>query len=63
MLKNNKVVALIFKVVNKLYNVRMLTYLQNVDLPALLVDLNYLHLFLTCRLDCHSYTFVEMRAL
>jgi hypothetical protein len=62
-LENNKVVTLIFKVVNKLYNVRMLTYLQNVDLPALLVDLNYFHLFLACSLDCHPYTFVEMRAL
>ena len=63
MLEDNKVVALIFKVVNKLYNVRMLAHLQNVDLSTLLVDLNYLHVFLTCGLDRHPYSFVEMRTL
>lgn len=54
MLDDNKMIAFIFKIVNKLDNIRMLAHLKNVDFSSLLVDFNYLHISLSSSLNSDS---------
>lgn len=56
MFNDNKMVAFIFKIVNKLDYIGMLAHLQNVDFSSLLVDLNDFHISLSCGFNGYSLT-------
>lgn len=63
MFDDNKMVALIFKIVNKLNNIRVLTHLKNIDFSSLLVDFDYLHISLSRSLYSDSLSIKEVSTL
>jgi hypothetical protein len=63
MFDDNKMIALIFKIVNKLDNIRMLTHLKNIDFSSLLVDFDYLHISFSRSLYSYSLSIKEVSTL
>jgi hypothetical protein len=63
MFDDNKMIALIFKIVNKLDNIRVLTHLKNIDFSSLLVNFDYLHIFLSRSLYSDSLSIKEVSTL
>lgn len=63
MFDDNKMIALIFKIVNKLDNIRVLTHLENIDFSSLLVDFDYLHISLSRSLYSYSLSIKEVSTL
>ena len=63
MFDDNKMIALIFKIVNKLDNIRVLTHLKNIDFSSLLVDFDYLHISLSRRFYSDSLSIKEVSTL
>jgi hypothetical protein len=63
MFDDNKMIALIFKIVNKLDNIRVLTHLKNIDFSSLLVDFDYLHISFSRSLYSYSLSIKEVSTL
>ena len=63
MFNHYEMVALIFKIVNELDDVRVLAHFKNVNFSSLLVDLNDLHVSLSRSFDRYSLTIQEVCAL
>jgi hypothetical protein len=63
MFDDNKMIAFIFKIVNKLDYIRVLTHLKNVYFSSLLVDFNYLHISLPGCLNSDSLPIKKVGAL
>jgi hypothetical protein len=63
MFDDNKMIALIFKIVNKLDNIRVLTHLENINFSSLLVDFDYLHISFSRSLYSDSLSIKEVSTL
>jgi hypothetical protein len=57
------VIALIFEIVDKLYNIRVLAHFKDIDFSALLVNLNDFHILLPGCLDSHAFTLQQVCTL